>query len=470
MRILHVSTWNRPCGIATYCGNLVASLDKLGLTNDVYQLQPHLWRSYTPADAARLHDEIARHARSYDLVHVQHEHGFFGCANGFKAATKNYGATLRRIRLGNTPVVTTFHTEPIAVPKDKARGQRLSLNAVLRHVNQLRRRAAWRRHVSGHFGVKTTQAKAIVHTTTTRRAMIRHGMPADAVHLIEHGCLPPRTVGLQQRQAKECLGLHPSVTLLTMFGFVSRYKGHHVAIQALARMPGRFHLAICGGVHPESDERYLDSLLRLIEKLNLQDRVTITGWLDEAAAELYYAATDICLAPYTDATLSASGAITWALASGKPTIGSRVPAFRNICREHECMLLTTPHSARELVWAVEKLRADPPYARSLVRAAAEYVETYSWHETAQSTAELYRSMLSGGAVHAPGIDAGSLVTRSRASVHGPFTIVDGHRDEGGQAEEARDADRQDAGVHDPLRGRDSLVQDEQPILRMRRAA
>jgi glycosyltransferase involved in cell wall biosynthesis len=466
MRILHVSTWNRPCGIASYCGNLVASLEKLGVTSDVYRLQPHLWRSYTPTDAARLRDEIARHARGYDLVHIQHEHGFFGCANGFKAATRNYGTTLHRIRLANTPVVTTFHTEPIAAPK--TRDRRLSLKAALGHLNQFRRRAAWRRHVSSQFGAKATQAKAIVHTTTTRRAMIRHGMPADAVHLIEHGCLPLRDLSLEQRQAKQCLGMSPSVTLLTMFGFVSRYKGHHVAIQALARMPARFHLAICGGVHPESDERYLDSLLRLIEKLRLQDRVTITGWLDEAAAELYYAATDICLAPYTDASLSASGAITWALASGKPTIGSRVPAFRNICREHECMLLTTPHSARELVWAVEKLRSDPSYARSLVRAAAMYVESYSWDETARSTADLYNDMLSGQDVHAPGIDAGSLVALSDGAARGPFAIVSDHSDEG-DPHPGQDVTHGGLG-HEAARRYLASVGHEQPILKVRRAA
>jgi hypothetical protein len=45
MRVLHVSTWDIPCGIATYCGNLVAALDGQGVRSDVYPLAPQLWRS-----------------------------------------------------------------------------------------------------------------------------------------------------------------------------------------------------------------------------------------------------------------------------------------------------------------------------------------------------------------------------------------------------------------------------------------
>ena len=86
MRVLHLSTWNRPCGIATYCGNLVRSLDSLGIRNDVYPLEPHLWRTYTTGDIADLQADITEQARRYDVVHIQHEHGFFGHAISYKAA------------------------------------------------------------------------------------------------------------------------------------------------------------------------------------------------------------------------------------------------------------------------------------------------------------------------------------------------------------------------------------------------
>lgn len=410
MRVLHLSTWNRPCGIATYCGNLVRSLDGLGIRNDIYPLEPHLWRTYTAADIADLQADIAEQSRRYDLVHIQHEHGFFGHAVSYKAAARNYGTMLRKLRDAGTPVVTTFHTEPLGAGGNGK--PTLSPQKLLRNVN---RRMTWKHHVSGCFGAGGLEAKAIVHTPTTRRALIKQGMPAEAVHVVEHGCLPQRQTWSNTAAAKEQLGLPSDSVLLTMFGFIGSYKGHDVAVRALAKLPKQFHLAICGGAHPEADDQFLDKLLKLVRHLGVEDRVTITGWLAVDAADVYYAATDICLAPYVDANLSASGAITWALASGKPTIGSKVPAFQNICREQPCMLLTTPKMEDEIVWAAQKLAGDPVHSADLVAAAGRYVASYSWDETARVTENLYTAMVSGQPLAAAGIGRGRLVARTAAS-------------------------------------------------------
>jgi glycosyltransferase involved in cell wall biosynthesis len=407
MRVLHLSTWNRPCGIATYCGNLVRSLDGLGIRNDVYPLEPHRWRTYTAADVAELEDDIVEQSRRYDIVHIQHEHGFFGHAVSYKVAARNYGSMLKKLRDAGTPVVTTFHTEPLGAGEN-ARWT-LSPQKLLRNVN---RRLAWKHHVSGNFGVGPLEAKAIVHTATTRRALIKQGMPAGAVHVVEHGCLPQRQAWQNAAAAKEQIGLPAGSVMLTMFGFIGRYKGHDVAVRALSKLPERFHLAICGGAHPEADDDFLDKLLKLVRHLGIEDRVTITGWLSVDAADVYYAATDICLAPYVDPNLSASGAITWALASGKPTIGSKVPAFQNICREQPCMLLTTPKMEDEIVWAAEKLANDPIHSAELVAAAGRYIDSYSWEETARVTEYLYATMISGKSLTAAGIGRGRLIART----------------------------------------------------------
>ena len=304
-------------------------------------------------------------------------------------------------------MVTTFHTEPLGFGEHGRRT--LSPQKLLRNVN---RRLAWKHHVSGCFGVGPLDAKAVVHTPTTRRALIKQGMPDGAVHVVEHGCLPQRQAWQNPAAAKEELGLPVDSVLLTMFGFIGRYKGHDVAVRALAKLPERFHLAICGGAHPEADDDFLDKLLKLVRHLGIEDRVTITGWLSVDAADVYYAATDICLAPYVDPNLSASGAITWALASGKPTIGSKVPAFQNICREQPCMLLTTPRMEDEIVWATEKLANDPTHSADLVAAAGRYIDSYSWEETARVTENLYATMVSGQSLTASGIGRGRLVART----------------------------------------------------------
>lgn len=409
MRVLHVSTWDIPCGIATYCANLVRGLDALGVRSDVYPLAPHAWSTFTPGDVAELQADIATQARRYDLVHFQHEHGLFGHAVSYKAAARNFGTALRLVQDTGRPAVTTFHTQPLG---SRDASDRVSLHGLLKNWG---RRVAWQRHVSGRFAARPETTAAIAHTPTTRRALIRQGIPAAGVHIVPHGCLPQRDLRLDALSAKERLGLPASSVLLTMFGFVGGYKGHSIAVKALASLPERFHLAICGGSHQESRDRSLASVIRLVRRLGLEHRVTITGWLPEREAELYYAATDICLAPYIDASLSASGAITWALASGKPTIASKIPAFQSICREEPCLLLTTPGMVDEIVWAAEKLADDAVLGRSLVAAAGRYTESHSWEVTAGLTRDLYAGLMSGRVAAAPGIGRSRVVERTASA-------------------------------------------------------
>ena len=405
MRVLHVSTWDVPCGIATYCANLVRALDSHGIRSDVYPLAPHRWKTFTAGDVAELLADVATQARRYDLVHFQHEHGLYGHAVSYKAAARNYGRMLQLAQDAGRPAVTTFHSEPLG---SASNGRRFSLNDVVRNWG---RRLAWQRHVSCRFAAHPADAVAVTHTPATRRSLIRRGIPAASVHIIPHGCLPQRVLRLDSQSAKERLGLPGGSVLLTMFGFLGGYKGHDMAVRALARLPERFHLAICGGTHPESDDQTLARVIRLVRKLGLDDRVTVTGWLPETEAELYYAATDICLAPYVDVALSASGAITWALASGKPTIASKIPAFQGICREQPCLLLTAPGAVDEIVWAAHKLAGDPDLGAALVAAARRYTAAHSWNETAAVTHELYAALIAGETPAAAGIGRSRVVVR-----------------------------------------------------------
>lgn len=120
MRVLHVSTWEVPCGIATYCANLVRALDGHGVHSDIYPLAPHRWTTFAAGDVAELLADVARQSRRYDLVHFQHEHGLYGHAVSYKAAARNYGTMLHLVQAAGRPTVTTFHTEPLGRPRTAA--------------------------------------------------------------------------------------------------------------------------------------------------------------------------------------------------------------------------------------------------------------------------------------------------------------------------------------------------------------
>lgn len=397
-RVLHISTWGVPCGIATYAGNLVASLERMGIAGEVFPLEPHAWEHYLPADVARLRGRIVERARDCDVVHVQHEHGLFGLSKGARASARNYGRILGDLLAAGKPVVTTFHTAPLGGRP------RHGIARWLERIKGFSRARTWRRRVAAPHARARGRALALVHAAHTRHALVKSGIPETAVRLMPHGCLPPRVSTIGREEAKRILGIPQGTTLLTIFGFIGRYKGHDMALKALAHLPPSYRLAICGGPHPDARDGFFESVLRQVERLGLEDRVTITGWLDPAEADRYYAATDVCLAPYREeAGLSASGAITWALSSGRPVVASKIEAFQSIQRSSPCMLMTAPGRPQEMAWAVERLRDDDRLAESLVAGAGAYCREHSWDRVAGQTLELYREACGLGGATRSGV-------------------------------------------------------------------
>lgn len=381
-RILHISTWKVPCGIATYCDNFVRSLVKAGFENEVFPLIPSCWPDFLPDDIAEWRGSLLNKATGFDLVHIQHEHGLFGYALGQKFACKRYGSILSGLRVLNIPCVTTFHT-------DMETRKHSGLKGIL---NRFKRNRLWGKYVCDNFRGGNVRARAIVHTRRTRKSFVKHGFPVSSVHVIPHPCLSPRKIQLDSVSAKVSLNLPTDSKLITIFGFLGKYKGHDIAIEAMKKLPENYCLALVGGMHPEAKDSFLDSLVLSIPQ-DLQSRIRITGWVDRETADRYFAATDICLAPYrADTELSGSGAITWALSSGKPVIASKIDAFQNVNRISECMFMFTPGCVSELSWAIQKIANDRALSAMLVNRATEFCVSHSWDAAVADVINVYEEV------------------------------------------------------------------------------
>lgn len=392
LRILHVSTWKIPCGIATYCENLTRALEAHGAINTIAPLVPSDWKYSVKDDVQQWRESILDKARGVDLVHIQHEHGFFGYGVGSRFACKRFGELLDGLAEAQKPVVTTFHTDICTQQRRGLRGK----------WDRFRRKRLWKSRVTHHFGAMPGTAKAIVHSNATRFSFVRHGFPVPSVHVVPHPCLDPKTYRSTPEMAKHLLGLPSDSVLMSIFGFIGRYKGHDHAIEALKQLPENYHLAIVGGAHPESRDSFLDSLLKSIPD-ELKHRVHITGWVDRETADTYFAATDVCLAPYRgDTSLSGSGAITWGLSSGRPVIASKIEAFQSVDRIGNCLFLVSPDKTSELAWAVQKLIADPSLRSKLVNNANTFSSQHSWSNSVDRIASIYQLAM-GHATHTTGL-------------------------------------------------------------------
>lgn len=130
----------------------------------------------------------------------------------------------------------------------------------------------------------------------------------------------PRVVSAGREQARQLLGLgaEPVVTLL---GFIHERKGHRLALESLPLLP-TVTLVFAGRAAPDA-EGFLAELLDRAKELGVGHRLVVTGYLDEAALDLWLAATDVPICPFTFA--SASGSIATWLSAGRGVVMSDLP-------------------------------------------------------------------------------------------------------------------------------------------------
>src|SRR5205807_4091229 len=213
MRIAQVSTWQTHCGIAGYTELLTDALRELGVEVEVAPIDRSATRYLSRPELRGYFDQLADGVEGADLVHIQHEFGFFSGAYSWGTSLSNFRRLLKQLRRRRQPVVVTFHTDPDWF----VRANGLLLDQVL----QTGARLAWRTSVPALFG-RRDGALAIAHSRTTRRHLIDAGITADAIEVIRQGI--PRSGAADaseaaRTRARAWLGLPRHARVLAVFGF-----------------------------------------------------------------------------------------------------------------------------------------------------------------------------------------------------------------------------------------------------------
>jgi glycosyltransferase involved in cell wall biosynthesis len=145
--------------------------------------------------------------------------------------------------------------------------------------------------------------------------------------------------------AKRGLGLD-GCRVVTLLGFMTRRKGHRLVLEALGELPADV-MAIFAGAPIEGREARGDELHDYAIELGVADRVRFTGYVPDEELEQVMAATDIALCPFRD--MSASGALSTWISTGRPIVSSDLPAFREYdAMSRGSMRMFSPYTAEAL--------------------------------------------------------------------------------------------------------------------------
>ena len=151
-------------------------------------------------------------------------------------------------------------------------------------------------------------------------------------------------------------------------GRAEREKGFHLAIKAVSEITELdLHLDLVG------TGAYLDELRRLVDNLELNDRVTFHGRVDDQELSRIYSSADVYLIP----TIRYEGlplALLEAMAHGLPTIASHIGGNTNVITNDHDGIFISPGRLDELISAIRRLGTDPSFRRSMSKAARETTE------------------------------------------------------------------------------------------------
>jgi glycosyltransferase involved in cell wall biosynthesis len=389
MRILMLSTHIEPCGIGDYNSSLAAALGNLGHSTEIVRIPRFDWDGLSTATEtflAALSDS--------DLGIIQHEWGFFGL--DFRSSAQRTAKLLRSATRRRTPLALFIHSAFPTLPPARA-FLPLGKNAKVR---------AARRAMISAIG-QGRHIHVFCHGDAFRSYLVRQGAPTDRTVNIVFPVLE------EERIAKPRLFRKDDEVNLTIFGFVSAYKGYETVLTALCLLPDNVKLIIAGGKHPAAaGDKTLDSIygflhtgrwprptgptlpvrLTASECARLRARVHITGYLEPAAIVETIGRADLAIFAYHEAP-TGSAALSRVLSLGRPIVASALAPFLDIQKQADCLRIVAPKCPFELTEAILDLMHDHSERQRLHENALSFARQHTYKHLAERVIRITSSPL-----------------------------------------------------------------------------
>ena len=377
-QVLFISSYpTRECGIATYCQDLMTSLDKKfknSFSLAVCALDEGKEKRIYPEEVKYIlhttdynnYIEMAEKINSdteISCVFIQHEFGLFG---------GKYGEhLLYLISLLEKPIVTTFHT----VLPDANQNRKAIVQTIIR--------------LSEHI---------IVHTKNSADQLVNiYEADAEKINVIPHGTHLTNWRNKSEIKTKYDFGER---LILSTFGLLGSNKSIETALDALpeirAKFPNVLYL-ILGKTHPgvvkHEGEKYREFLMDKIQMLELSENVLfVDQYLSLEPLLEYLSLTDVYLFTSKDPNQAVSGTFAYAMASGCPIVATPIPHAKEVLDSGTGILFDFGNSD-QLAEATIKLLSDKKVRDEMGRNSFHKVRPTAWENVALTHANLLNKLI-----------------------------------------------------------------------------
>lgn len=206
---------------------------------------------------------------------------------------------------------------------------------------------------------------------------LRKFEPGKPASLIPHPIYDNYGTPVSKSVARETLQLQQDKKYILFFGFIRKYKGLDLLIQAMAdeRMKQLdIHLIVAGEAYED-----LTPYNQLLDTLQLRDRVTMnTDFIPGTAVKNYFCAADLVVQPYKSATQSGISQIAYHF--DKPMVVTRVGGLIEMVPDDIVGFQCEPDPA-DIAAAIEKYYVNNREA-DMTEAVRREKKQYSWERLA----------------------------------------------------------------------------------------
>ena len=186
-------------------------------------------------------------------------------------------------------------------------------------------------------------------------------------------------------------GLPSDRFLVGSIGTFTRLKGHEDFLQAAAALPNDSAFFVISGTESPATKEYRRRLERLIEQLNLTDRVSLIGRMDDIS-DLFCALDVFVSASHSE---SFGLAIVEAMAAGTAVVATQTDGAQEIIEDGKSGILVPIGAAQTMANEIGRLLVDRRRRDELADNARAHVsERFSLERMVDETEQVYERSLS----------------------------------------------------------------------------
>ncbi len=334
--------------------------------------------AFPDSDTRRSWEDAAARAAQADLVLVHYEYGLFRSVKPFRNLFARF---MKRL---NAPAIVILHdTFPELSLRRQSQGS-YWLRDALRDVAYLPFYRTWSIRLYGladHF---------IVHAPHLR-SRISEVAPCADVSFCLHPT-PPAAGKWNPDQVKGYTFISP--------GFVKAHKGYLEFLQVVASQP-YWQWLIAGGPQNEADYKFSLKLRAYIQKLELGERVRVTGYQSRAVTEEMMAQAELAVFPYQQVT--GSGAAAWAMGMGMPILSTDLESFKTLLQAEGGLALLPGRQPESWPGLVDNLLSNPERLQQLAADNRQFSALHGYAQLAAYITEIGLALLRQRRLKAGGI-------------------------------------------------------------------